>query len=156
MVSLSAATTTSAAAVSAVTTVSTPEATATATTATTTATRTLLSDIDAQRATLEILTIEVVDRLLSALGRCHLDEAEAARLTGHPVEHQSDFLDLTTRCKLLVDQVLGGVEGKVTDVKTIRHVRTFLSGGLRTRQTSPTAARRAKSSIALNDDVVSV
>jgi hypothetical protein len=80
-----------------------------------------LRNVDAEGATLEVLLVQVVERLLRALGRGHLDKAEAARLAGHPVEHERDFLDLATRGELLLDQILGGVEGQITDVETISH-----------------------------------
>jgi hypothetical protein len=67
------------------------------------------------------LTIQVGDRLLGALRRGHLDEAEAARLTGHPVEHQGDLSDLSARCKPLRDQIFGGVKWQVANVQTITH-----------------------------------
>ena len=128
--------------------VATAEATAaTATTATTTTaatTRTLLSDIDAQRPTFEILTIEVLDGLLGALGGRHLHEAETTRLTGHPVEHQGNLADLTAGRELLRDEIFGGVIRKVADVQTIGHLRTVLSGGYEIDKHQP-AARKAKS-----------
>jgi hypothetical protein len=80
-----------------------------------------LRDVDAKRATFEVLLVELVERLLGALRRCHLDEAEAARLTGHPVEHQLDLFDFTARGELLLDKIFSGVEGQVADVQTISH-----------------------------------
>ena len=115
-----AATTTVAAAATAAAAVAAATTTAAAAT-TATAARTLLRDVDAERATLEILTVELVQSLLGTFLRRHLDEAEAARLTGHPVEHQLDLLDLTARGELLLDQIFSGVEGQVADVQTISH-----------------------------------
>ena len=100
-------------------------ATAAAAAATTTA-RTLLRDVDAERATFEILAVELVERLLGALRGGHLDKAEPARLTGHPIQHERDLADLAAGGELLVDEVLSGVEREVTDVQTIRHVTLTL------------------------------
>jgi 3-oxoacyl-ACP reductase-like protein len=94
---------------------------ATAAATTTTATGALLRDVNAQRASFEILLVQLVERLLGALGRRHLDEAETARLASHPVEHQLDLFDFTARGELLLDQVFSGVEGQVADVQTISH-----------------------------------
>jgi hypothetical protein len=80
-----------------------------------------LRDVNAQRASFEILLVQLVERLLGALGRRHLDEAETARLASHPVEHQLDLFDFTARGELLLDQVFSGVEGQVADVQTISH-----------------------------------
>jgi hypothetical protein len=80
-----------------------------------------LRNVDAEGATFEILLVELVERLLGALGRGHLDKTEAARLAGHPVEHERDFFDLATGGELLLDQIFGCVEGQIADVKTISH-----------------------------------
>jgi len=119
----STATTAVAAAVTATATAAaaTAEATTAAAATTTAATRALLRDVNAEGATLEILLVQLVERLLGALGRRHLDEAETARLAGHPVEHQLDLFDFTARGELLLDQVFSGVEGQVADVQTISH-----------------------------------
>jgi hypothetical protein len=121
----SASTTTAAvaAAITAATTTAAAAAEAATAAATTTAatTGTLLGDVDAQRAPFEILLVQLVERLLGALGRRHLDEAETARLASHPVEHQLDLFDFTARGELLLDQVFSGVEGQVADVQTISH-----------------------------------
>jgi len=116
-----AATAAAAAAVAAATTT-----TAAAATATATAARTLLRDVDAERATFKILTVELVEGLLGTLLRRHLDEAEATRLTGHPIQHERDLADFTAGRELLVDEIFGGVEREVTDVQTIRHVTLTL------------------------------
>jgi hypothetical protein len=105
----------------AATTTAAAEAATAAATTTAAATGTLLRDVDAQRATFEILLVQLVERLLGALGRRHLDEAETARLASHPVEHQLDLFDFTARGELLLDQVFSGVEGQVADVQTISH-----------------------------------
>jgi hypothetical protein len=120
----SASTTTAAVATAITATAATTTAAAEAATAaatTTAAAGTLLRDVDAQRATFEILLVQLVERLLGALGRRHLDEAETARLASHPVEHQLDLFDFTARGELLLDQVFSGVEGQVADVQTISH-----------------------------------
>jgi hypothetical protein len=109
------------AATAATTTAAAAEAATAAATTTTATAGTLLRDVDAQRAPFEILLVQLVERLLGALGRRHLDEAETARLAGHPVEHQLDLFDFTARGELLLDQVFSGVEGQVADVQTISH-----------------------------------
>src|SRR3989442_1314476 len=50
-----------------------------------TATAPLLGDLDLQRAAFEILSIEVGDRLLHALGRGHLDERKTTWPAGHAI-----------------------------------------------------------------------
>jgi hypothetical protein len=111
---------TTAAATTATAAVATTAAAATAAAATATALA-LLCDIDAERATLEVLAIELGERLLGAFGRRHLDEAEATRLTAHAIDHDVDRDNLTALGEARVEQVLGGVERKITDVETIRH-----------------------------------
>jgi hypothetical protein len=108
-----------------------------------------LRDIDAECATFEILTIEIRDRLLGAFLRCHLDEAEATRLTGHPVQHQGNLADLAAARKELGDEVFGRVIGKVANVQTVRHSDCSL-WRLEKRQT-PTSRSEGEVAIALNE-----
>src|SRR5215510_12905838 len=81
----------------------------------------LLGDVDPQRAAGEVLAVEICDRLLRRVGARHLHEAEPARLTAHPVDHQVDRLDLSGGGEVLGDEVLGGVVGKISDVEAARH-----------------------------------
>jgi hypothetical protein len=97
-----------------------------------------LRNVDAERATFEVLLVQLVERLLGAFRRGHLDEAEATRLTGHPVEHERDFLDLTAAPKLLLDQFFGCVKRQVANVQTISH-STHLRGSKMERP-SPAAS----------------
>jgi hypothetical protein len=80
-----------------------------------------LRDIDAERATLEVLTVELGKRLLSAFRGGHLDEAEAARLTTHAIDHDVDGENFTALGEPLSQQVLGGVKRKISNIETIRH-----------------------------------
>ncbi|MDB4955944.1 MAG: hypothetical protein JWO36_3513 [Myxococcales bacterium] len=135
-----AATTTAAAPATTTTAVTTTTAAATTTTTAAAAAASLFSDVDAQRAAFEILTIEVGDRFLSTFGCRHLDEAETAGLTADAIEHEVDRGDLATRSEALLDQVLGGVERKVADIQAIRHC-VFLSDAPKvSRPLEPTGA----------------
>jgi hypothetical protein len=109
-----------------------------------------LRDIDAQRAALEILTVEVLERLLSALGGRHLDEAETTGLTGHPVEHQCNLADLAAGREELRDEVFSSVIREVANVQTIRHFGLFSLAASKKRQT-PTSRTEGEVVIALNE-----
>jgi hypothetical protein len=149
-----AATTTAATTVVATTTAATTPTTATATTTTAAAaaaSRAILGDVNAERTTLEILTIEIVEGLLRTLLRRHLDEAEAARAARHPIQHQGNLANLAARGKPLLDEIFGGVKREVTNVQTIRHFGHF-SLAASNWMKSPSAARRTKPWIALNEN----
>jgi hypothetical protein len=90
-----------------------------------------LRNVDSERATFEVLLVELVECLLGTFRRGHLDEAEAARLARHSVEHEGDFLDLTAGTKLLFDQFFGRVKRQVANVETISH-STHLRGSKKT------------------------
>jgi hypothetical protein len=126
--------------------------TTTTTAAAATAGGTILSDVHAKRTALEVLAIEIIERLLGTLLRRHLDEAEAARAASHPVQHQSNFANLATCSETLGDQVLGGVKRKVTNVQTIRHFGTFLSRGSNIRENHPQPLGGRILRIALNEN----
>jgi hypothetical protein len=80
-----------------------------------------LRHVDAQRATLEVLTVQLGEGLLGTLGRRHLDEAKAARLAAHAIDHDVDRQDFAALGETLREEMLGGVKREITDVETIRH-----------------------------------
>src|SRR5262245_62061688 len=94
----------------------------------TTARAALLRDIDPERASSEVLAVEVGDRLPRGVRTRHLDEAESARLTAHTIEHQVDGLYFSGGCKVLCDEVLGGVVGQVAHIQSARHGLRVLTG----------------------------
>ena len=134
-----------------------PAAIATATKATAAATTTaaaratLLRDVYAEGTALEVLTIQIVERLLRAFRRGHLDEAETARAARHPVEHQSNLANFTAGRKALRNQIFGGVKREVTNVQTIRHFGNFsLAASKHTTNTHK--PQRGRSPIALYEN----
>ena len=100
---------------------------------------TLLRDVDAERATFEILTIEIAERLLGAFLRRHLDEAEAARADPSSGPASRRPRDLATRGKALRNQIFSGVKRKVTNVQTIRHFGHFSLAA--SKHTNPSHSR---------------
>jgi hypothetical protein len=87
------------------------------------------------------LAIQIVEGLLRAFLRCHLDKAETARAAGHPIQHQGNFTNLAARGELLLDEIFSGVKREVTNVQTIRHFGTFLSCGLEHSRNHPQPRR---------------
>lgn len=75
-----------------------------------------------QRTAVEVGAVHRLDGVLSILVGRHLDEGEAARTTGVPVEHDLDLRHLaaitTERC---AQRVLGGLKGKVANVQSRTH-----------------------------------
>jgi hypothetical protein len=124
-----AATTTAAAAAAAA-----AEAAATAAAATTAATTTeaataaaavgpLTRLVDGQRAPVEILAMEGLDRLLRLPIAGNIYKAEAARLPRHSVHHHLDVRHLdASLLKGLTNAVLRRMEGQVAHVKSLAHL----------------------------------
>ncbi|HEY6172943.1 MAG TPA: hypothetical protein VIX73_00815 [Kofleriaceae bacterium] len=106
-------------------TIATPAATASASGPTASASAApaaaFLGHVDAQRAALEVLAVELRERFLGAGRIGHLDKRKAARLTAVAVGHHRDREHLSAFREVLVDQDLGGVKGKIADIQTIRH-----------------------------------
>jgi hypothetical protein len=140
----------------ATTAATTTEATA-ATTAAAAATRAaLFGDVDAKAATLEVLTVEVLDRLLGTFGGGHLHEAEAAGLAGHPIQHERHFADFAASRKTLRDEILSGVEREITDVQTIRHETSSLCAAFENFRQAPTSRTEGEVTIALYENAARV
>jgi hypothetical protein len=120
-------TTAAAAAKAAATTATATAATkaAAATAAATTATRArapLLGFVHAERATVEIGTVHLLDCLLRTLGRRHRHEGKPTRAARLAIQDQLGFRYLTTLGKEPLDRVLGRVECEVSDVKLGVHL----------------------------------
>jgi hypothetical protein len=146
-----AATTTTATASTAITAAVAAATKATAAATTAAARAALLGDVNAEGTTFKVLAIEVVERLLRAFRRGHLDEAETARAARHPVEHQSNLANFTAGSKTLRNQIFGGVKREVTNVQTIRHFGHFsLAASKHTTNTHK--PQRGRSPIALYEN----
>src|SRR5207249_11094397 len=74
-----------------------------------------------QRAALQILAIELGDRLLRLARRAHLDEAEAARLPGGAIGDDRDRLARPGLREQRLQVLARGVEGKVADEDLLAH-----------------------------------
>src|SRR5688572_32237498 len=69
----------------------------------------------------ELVAIEARDRLLSLLGRGHLDEAEPARLAGVPVGHDRGGLHNTGLGEEFPETFRGRGERETADEKFLSH-----------------------------------
>jgi len=106
------------------------EVTTRTTTATTAAGRTLFArtgDVDCEGATIELLTVQRVNRFLRFFGAAHGDETETARTAAHAVHHQVGFHDGAVGGERVLEFVFGGVEGKISDKQFCAHVMLILS-----------------------------
>ena len=115
--------TTAAATTTAATAVFTTRATATA--AATTAGGTLLArtrDVDRQIATIHRGAVKGFDGLLRFFGGTHRDEAEPAWAAANAVNHQVRFHDGAVRSEHILEIILRGVEGKISDKQFVTHV----------------------------------
>lgn len=83
--------------------------------------RALLGLVDAQRTAVDVLAVDLVDRLLGLIRGAHRHEREAARTAGLAIEDDVDVRDLTVAREELADGVAGGVEGKVAYVQSGAH-----------------------------------
>jgi hypothetical protein len=101
-------------------------ATAAATTATATAAiLALFSLVDSERTAIDERAVELRNGLRGLLRSAHRDECKTARLPGLTVGHDVNVGDLADCRKCGSDGVVGSVERKVADVKTIAHVSLF-------------------------------
>jgi hypothetical protein len=98
-------------------------AAATATAATPTAVAlAFLSLVDADRAAHQLVAVELLDRSLRLGIRGHLDEPESARLTRHPIRDDRHGIAVPDLRKDLLQILLPGLEGQITDVQLSSHV----------------------------------
>jgi len=85
--------------------------------------RALARFVHRQRATIQILAVQGFDGGMSRLIALDVNEAEAARLTGHPVGHDLDTDGLDARAlERSAHAVLGGMECQVPHVQSLAHL----------------------------------
>ena len=127
--SITVATTTTAAATATATTAA--AATAAAAKFTTTATaaaRTLFArarNVNSERASIQLLAVHGFNGFLRLVRRTHGDECEAARAAAHTVHHQVGFDDRAVGSKCVLEVVLSGVEGKISNKQFRTHVMSY-------------------------------
>jgi hypothetical protein len=83
-------------------------------------------DVDGERATIQLLSVQTIDRLLGFLGRTHGHETKPARAIGGAIHHQIRFGDRAERGERVLQIVFGGVEGKISDKQFTVHVMLFI------------------------------
>src|SRR5262249_1303146 len=77
--------------------------------------------VHADGSAMELLAVQLCDRLFRFAGRTHLDEAEATGATGGPIgDHRGGLAgpDLREQCFEICRR---GVEGQVTDEELLAH-----------------------------------
>ncbi len=114
-----------AAATTATRTTTAAAATAAEAAATTAATRTgttLFRFVHAKGTAVEIGAVHALDRLRRVIRGRHGHERETARAARIAVEHQVHFRDLATLSERALEDVFGGVEGKVAYVQSGVHL----------------------------------
>src|SRR5689334_21865313 len=96
-----------------------------------TASAALLSLVDAQRATAELLAIEILDGA-RCVGARHLDEAETARAAGVAIGDDAHRLDGAMLCEQLTDLGVGSRKRQVAHVNSghaIKLLKRTISAG---------------------------
>src|SRR5690349_13883455 len=91
----------------------------------------LLSLVDAQRATAELLAIEILDGA-RCVGARHLDEAEAARAAGVAIGDDAHRLDGAMLCEQLTELGVGSGKRQVAHVDSghaIKLLKRTVSAG---------------------------
>src|SRR5438445_3409577 len=85
-----------------------------------------------QGAALQVLAVELGDRLLRLARRAHLDEAEATRLSRGAIGDDRDGLARPGLGEQCLQVLARGVEGKVADEDLLAHLFSLLAprGGL--------------------------
>ena len=79
-------------------------------------------DVYGHGPAIDILAVKRVDGGLRLFGRAHGDKAESARAAAFTVGHQFGFGHGPVRGKRVLENVFGGVEGKVSNIQfTITH-----------------------------------
>ncbi|MDB5103149.1 MAG: hypothetical protein JWP91_838, partial [Fibrobacteres bacterium] len=94
---------------------------ATAAAAAATTAGTLFSFVDLELTSVELSSIELLDRRGRSLVGSHGDEREAAGTASFAIGGDGDFADFTNGRKDLLKGFLRGVEGKISYVETITH-----------------------------------
>ena len=79
-------------------------------------------DIDRQIATIHRGAVEGFDGLLRFLGGAHRHETEPARAAADAVDHQVRFHDGAVRSEHILEIILRGVEGKISNKQFVTHV----------------------------------
>ncbi len=74
------------------------------------------SFVDGEGAAIEFVTVHGVDGGLGLFVGAHGDEAETTGIARDAVGDEADFSDDAVRGESVLEIVLGGVEGKVSDV----------------------------------------
>lgn len=68
-------------------------------------------------AAFEGLAVERFDGLLALIGCAHGDECEAARASGHAILDEVDISDSSVRGKVVLQNILRGLEGEIANVE---------------------------------------
>src|SRR5579871_5230968 len=76
--------------------------------------------VDIERAPVQILTVETVDRIIGFGIVRHFDERETTRLTRITIPDDVDIIHATVRLERRAECVFGGPEAEITD-KNIFH-----------------------------------
>src|SRR5262249_39690691 len=80
-----------------------------------------LGDLDLQRPPVELIAVELSNRLIRCLGRGHLRETETTRAPGVTIGDDRAFVDALDRIEERTESLGGGVEGKAADEKLLTH-----------------------------------
>jgi hypothetical protein len=113
--------TTAATATAATTATTIPTATTTAITTTAATLGTLLRFVDLDRASIEHEPVELSNRAVRSLLVTHRYECKTAGQPGFTIRRHSDFANIASDRKCVLDGSLRGVERQISDVKTITH-----------------------------------
>lgn len=84
-----------------------------------------LGDIDREFASVHLPAVEGCDGVLRFFGSAHGDETKSAGAAGFAVHHQVDFSDRPVRGERVLEVVLGGIEGKVSNKHFVAHVMFY-------------------------------
>src|SRR3989475_12161244 len=83
------------------------------------------SNVDGEGPAVQLRAIEGFDGFLRLFRRAHRDEAEPTRFTRHAVHHQVGLDDRAMRREGVLEIVLGGVEGKISNKQFCTHVMFY-------------------------------
>ena len=102
----------------------------------------LFGDIDLERATAELLAVQLADRLGRILIICHGDESETAWTPAPRTSDNNGFFHLAGLRKDFAQIVASGFEGEITYIESYRHEqldRVFRLKGAMSKEGEATA-----------------